>query len=78
MLARKALDVRGMEFEFMDLSEIKRRVDGGSAIWEEEGILDGESHERRGELREDGAIDELDHGVNDALRVNDDLNLIWG
>lgn len=39
-------------------------------------VLDGETHVRVRELGEDGAIGELDHGVDDGLGVNDCLDAI--
>ena len=36
---------------------------------------DGRAHIGSAELREDGLITEVDHGVDDTLRVDDDLDL---
>lgn len=41
-----------------------------------ERVLDGHAHVRRSELREDGAIDEFDEGVDGGLWMNDDVDLI--
>jgi len=49
-------------------------VGGTSRI--REGVLDGEAHIRGGELGEDGAIDEFDHRMDDALGVDDDLDAV--
>ena len=39
-------------------------------------VLNGHAHIRRGELREDGAIDEFDERVDDGLRMKDDVDLL--
>ena len=40
-----------------------------------EGVEDGEAHIGDGDLREDGAVDELDQGVNGGLGMNGDADL---
>ena len=41
-----------------------------------EGVLDGESHVRGAELGLQGAVDELDGRVHDALRMDDDVDRV--
>ena len=41
-----------------------------------ERVLEGHAHVGGAELREDGAIHELDHGMNGRLRMNHDVNFV--
>ncbi len=47
----------------------------GLSLWVEKGVLDGEAHIWPAELGEHAGIFELDHAVDDALRVNYDFDL---
>src|SRR5436190_9663457 len=58
--------------EVLNLEPWQVRVD---AVGVKQGVHDGESHVRYGELGLDGSIRELDERVHDALPVQDDRNL---
>ncbi len=73
---REVVRARRLEFEFREAGEIEWRESALDAIWPGERVLDREAHVGAAELREDRAIDEFDHRVNDALRVHDHIDAI--
>ena len=56
------------------LSEIKRRQLTIQPVGVRKSIGDGNAHVGYPQLRHDGRVDEFDHGVDDALPVNDDFD----
>ena len=54
--------------------EVGRRGRRGPAVWVGQRVLDGESHVRGAQLGLDGSIHEADRRMDDALRVDDDLD----
>ena len=50
----------------------------GRALGKGEGVEDGQAHVGDGDLREDGAVDELDEGVDGGLGVDGDADLGGG
>ncbi len=64
------------EFEFCEGGEVEWGEAIGDAVGPGDGVLDGEAHIGGGELCEDGAVDEFDHGVDDALGVDDDVDAV--
>ncbi len=65
-----------LEGEGSDAGEVGGDAVGGGAFGISEGVLDGQAHVGRGHLGEDGAVDEFDHGMDDALGVDDDLDAV--
>src|SRR5688572_11353309 len=62
------LRVDGQEIELTALAEVQPRERRGYAIGIEQRVLDGKLHVRRRQLRDDRAIDVLDHRMHDRLR----------
>jgi len=65
------LEVEAAEFGPVELDLL--RLDAGGIG---ERVLDGHAHIRRSELSEDGAVDELDEGMDGGLGMDDDIDLI--
>ena len=79
--ARKASDSAGkrsvsgaLELERAARSQIERRERSAPSLGIGKRVLDGKAHVRDAELREQRAVDELDHRVHDRLRVHDDVD----
>ena len=68
--------VRLLEGQVLELPEVEALEVGRLARRIRQGVLDWQLHVRAAELRDDGAVAELDHRVDDALRVDDDLDLV--
>jgi len=74
--AGKTFFVGGAEVELMGLRKVEGGKDAGVPPGMKYGVLESKSHLRRGKLCEDGAVFEFHHGVDDALWMDDDLNLV--
>jgi hypothetical protein len=68
--------VRRFEPQRKGLGEVDAPADAGGALGVGEGVLDRRPHVGGRELRDDGPVNELDHGVDDRLRVDDDADLL--
>ena len=64
----------GFEVEFSEGGEVEGSEGIGDAVRVGDGVVDGEAHVGAAELGEDRAVGEFDHGVDDALRVDDDID----
>ena len=71
---REARLVRRAEVEPRDADEIRRGGRRRAAIGIGQGVLDRESHVGGAQLGLEGAVDELDGGVHDRLRMDDDVD----
>src|ERR1041385_1398973 len=58
--------------------KIKWGEQSRTALGIRQGVLDGDDHAGLGELGQHGSIDPLYHAVNDALRMDHDLDLFDG
>ena len=67
-------EARGLEVEPGEFGEVERREGIRHALGVGDGVLDGEAHVGGRELREHRAVDELDHGMHDGLRMDDDFH----
>lgn len=73
----KARFVHRPEIQREQFGEIQRSLDRCGALRRmQQRMLDGKRHRRRRELREHGAVVELDEAVHDALGVEDGLTLV--
>src|SRR5688572_14977893 len=73
---RKAVVIRLFKVQRAEFGKIGLNTFACGAIRIRESVLDGQTHIRRRELRDDRSIDELDHGMNDALRMNHNADAI--
>ena len=68
--------IGSFEAQAADCDEVQcRQVRQPKALGHAESVGDGDSHVGNAELREPGAVAELDEGVHDALRVDHDVDL---
>ena len=74
--ARESLQVGSLEVEPGRVHQIERRNPRGDPIGPCERMGDRCPHVRVSELRKHGAVLELDHGVDDALRMDDHLHRV--
>ena len=68
--------IRGLKGEGTDLFKTELAKSIRKSIREGDGILDGETHVGVTELCQLGAIFEFDKGVDDALRMDNDIDLL--
>ena len=68
--------VRRLELEPAGAGQIERRERRRPALRVRERILNRQPHVGHAELRDDRSIHELDHRVDDRLRVDDDVDLL--
>ena len=73
---RKAPLVDGLEGQPVVIEEVEPRGRPGLAPRVGHGVLDGNSHVRESELRLEGAVDELDQGMDEALRMDEHIDLL--
>ena len=73
---REARLVGRAEVEPAGGDEVGRRGRRRAAVGVGQGVLDGKSHVGGAQLGLEGAVDEPDGGVDDALRVDDDLDRV--
>jgi hypothetical protein len=66
----------GFEVQGTDLGEVERLQIVRDAVGPGDGVLNGEAHVAVAELGDDAVVGELDHAVDDALRMHDDLDLV--
>ena len=71
-----AVRVRHVELEPAGAREIERRQRRRPALGIRERVLNRQPHVGDAELRDDRAVDELDHRVHDRLRMDHDVDLI--
>src|SRR5271154_3531781 len=74
--ARETAGAGLFEIEALEFGPIESDVFRGEARGVGERVLNGHAHVGGAELRQDGAIDEFDHGVNRGLGMDDDIDLI--
>ena len=74
----EVIDARGLEVEGGELGEVERPQIVRDAVGPGDGVLDGEAHVTVAELGDDAVVSEFDHAVDDALRMDDDLDLVHG
>ena len=67
--------VRLLELQASEGEKVQRPDLQRSPVRPEERVLDRQPHVRRREMRHDGAVFIFHHGMNDALRLYDDLDL---
>ena len=72
----EGIGVRLLESQVLELPEVESLKSRTLARRVRQGVLDRQLHVGAAELRDDGAVAELDHRVDDALRVDDDLDLV--
>ena len=72
----KSLAVGRLEVKAKGLFQIEPGAGGGTSLRVGQGILDGQSHVRRRELRNDTSVNKLDHRMYHALGMNHNLDLI--
>lgn len=65
-----------LKLELREFRKIERWQPIWNAVRPGDGVLNGEAHVCGGQLGEDGAVREFDHGVDDALRVDDDIHAL--
>ncbi len=68
--------IRLFEGELAELGEAGLDALAWLAFGIGQGVLNRQAHVRRGKLGEHGAIDKFDHGMNDALRVDNDADAV--
>ncbi len=68
----------GLEGELGELGEVERGEGVGDAVGVGNSVLDGEAHVAMAELGEDAAVLKLDHAMDDALGVDDDVDFCHG
>src|SRR5215204_2749695 len=68
--------IGGFEIERKWLGQVKPSRDAGQTLREGEGVLNGGAHVGRRKLRDYGAINELDHGMNNRLGMDEHFNLV--
>jgi hypothetical protein len=73
---REIRAARGFEFQFRERGEIERAEAAFDAPRPGERVLDGKAHVGPAELGEHRAVGELDHRVDDALRVDDHVDAL--
>src|SRR5262249_5377629 len=71
----KSFYIRLFKREGIHSSEIAARKSAGNTLRKRHGVLDRKSHIRHAHLRLDASIFELDHAVNNALRMDQYLYL---
>ena len=73
---RERLVIRGEERQLRDLCERHTRHLARNALRPRQRQLNGQTHIRQTELRDDRAVRELHGGVHDALAVDNDLDVL--
>ena len=76
--AAEGLVIRRCNAQLGQRGEVQLRHGAGQALGPGQCILDGNAHVGHTELRNDRMIRKLHGGVDDALTLDDDLNLILG
>ena len=76
--AAEGLVIRRCNAQLGQRGEVQLRHGAGQALGPGQRILDGNAHVGHTELRNDRMICKLHGGVDDALTLDDDLNLILG
>ncbi len=75
---REIIHAGGFEVQGADLGEIERLQIVRDAVGPGDSVLNREAHVAVAELGDDAVVGELDHAVDDALRMDDDLDLVHG
>ena len=76
--AAEGLVIRRCNAQLGQRGKVQLRHGAGQALGPGQRILDGNAHVGHTELRNDRMIRKLHGGVDDALTLDDDLNLILG
>ena len=75
--ARQRLEIGRVEVQPAGIGrEVQPVAAAGPALRIRERVLDGQPHVRHAELGDDRAVEQLDHRVHDALRMDEHLNIV--
>ncbi len=72
------LQVRSLECQLTDRGEVKASRRTGDPVRPAQAMGDRRAHVGRTKLGHHRAVDELDHTVNDGLRMNQHIDLVGG